>query len=96
MIIRKDAESGKRVFSEKMRPDVLVMELLLPDHSGYEFLREIRSQYLLSELPVIIFSKIQNFEDIQQSLNLGVSGYFVKGQDPFRDVQKLLLSLKPT
>lgn len=74
-------------------PDILVTELLLPDLSGYEFLQQLRSEIKLDELPVVIYTKVDNFEDVREALNLGVMGYLVKGQDSFLDLKKLLLNL---
>ena len=68
-------------------------ELLLPDGSGYEFLEEARQISGNKQLPIIIFSKVAHLEDIQESLNYGITGYFVKGQDSVNDVKKLLLTI---
>jgi DNA-binding response OmpR family regulator len=83
---------GKKLLAEKS-PDVVVMELLLPDGSGYEFLEEARQISGNKQLPIIIFSKVAHLEDIQESLNYGITGYFVKGQDSVNDVKKLLLTI---
>lgn len=86
-------EEVKSILVEK-EPDVLVMELLLPDQSGYELLETVRKWRQNRDLPIVIFSKVKNLEDIQESLNFGVSAYFVKGQDTVHDIKKLLLTFK--
>lgn len=75
--------------------DALIMELLLPDSAGYEFLQEIDDLRVARKLPVIIFSRVDHLEDMSQSLNQGVAGYFVKGRDMISDIKKLLLTLEP-
>lgn len=73
------------------RPDVLITELLLSDAPGYRLLEEVAALGH-PPIPVIIFSQIAEKEDIEASLNLGVTAYFVKGQDTLNDVRKLLLN----
>ena len=75
-------------------PDIVVGELMLADGPSYEFLEKTRR--LQNSLPIIIFSQINTLPDIEAALALGVSGYFVKGQDSVNDVRKLLLTLNPT
>lgn len=93
LAIRSTGGEGKAAF-DTASPDVVIMELLLPDISGFELLQElqeIRDQQLLQ---IIIFSKLKNLDDVQASLNFGISGYFVKGQDTISDIKKLVLTLK--
>lgn len=91
MIGRTAAEA--RTILRDFSPDALVMDLLLPDQSGYEFLQEIQELRERRTMPVIIFSRLTDLEDIQESLGYGVTGYFVKGQDSIQDVRNLLLNL---
>lgn len=92
LVIAKQA-SGARILLEESRPEALVMELLLPDSAGYELLEQIKDYRHSRNLPVIIFSQVDNLEDIQESLNYGINGYFVKGKDSIQDVKNLLLRL---
>lgn len=78
---------------EREAPDALIMDLLLPDYPGYQFLAELEEQRQQHRLPVIIFSRVDHLEDVTASLNQGIAGYFVKGQDTIQDIKKLLLTL---
>lgn len=71
------------------KPDLVVTELLFPDGHAYDLFAE------LGGLPVIVFSKIGHLEDVQATLERGVAGYFLKGQDSVRDIHKLALALVP-
>lgn len=92
LLISRDVASARSVLVKSM-PDVLIMELLLPDRAGYELLQEIRSQEKAGKPSVIIFSSLENLEDIKGALNYGIVGYFVKGRDSINDVKNLLLTL---
>lgn len=88
----KDAASAKTLL-KLHAPDILVMELLLADGASFTILEELRKMHGNSSVPVVVFSSIDNLEDIEHTLSLGVSGYFVKGKDTINDVHNLLLSL---
>lgn len=74
----------------EVQPDVLIMELLLPDASGYELLEQIRGS--TKDMPIIIFSKVDHIDDIAAALNYGVSAFFVKGKDTTNEIRRLLLT----
>lgn len=91
VVVCKSGSEGRGLL-RSAKPDALVMELLLEDLSGYEILDELIASQGRGQIPVIIYSKIANVEDMEQTLNRGVNGYFVKGRDSFSDVKKLLLA----
>lgn len=59
-------------------PDLVLLDLGLPDESGHEVLRKLREWYTK---PVIILSVQQDEEDIVRALDNGANDYLVK---PFR------------
>ena len=90
-VLRRGREAEQSI--QKSAPDALVMEMLLPDQSGYQLLQKIRKEPERQSLPIIIFSRVGSLEDVEASFAYGVAGYFVKGQDSVHDVKKLILSL---
>lgn len=59
-------------------PDLIILDLGLPDESGHEVLRKLREWY---SKPVIILSVQSSEEDIVKALDNGANDYLVK---PFR------------
>ncbi len=59
-------------------PDVIILDLALPDIDGYEVLEKVR---LFSMVPVVILTVRGEKEDIDRGLELGANDYVVK---PFR------------
>lgn len=55
--------------------DVILLDLKLPDISGFEILRKIRS---LSQVPVVIISANRNQDDVIKCIQLGANDYIVK------------------
>lgn len=63
---------------KKEAPDIVVLDLGLPDISGYEVLEQVRE---FSKVPIMILSVRAGEDDILRSLRLGADGYMTK---PFR------------
>jgi two-component system KDP operon response regulator KdpE len=72
-----DGAEGLRCASSE-RPDVLVLDLGLPDMDGLKLLRSLREW---SEVPVLILSVRNSEEDIVRCLDAGADDYLTK---PFR------------
>jgi two-component system, OmpR family, response regulator VicR len=68
---------------EKNNPDLVILDLGLPDTSGYNVLKEIRR---FSHVPVIILTARGEETDIVRGLELGADEYIVK---PFRQMELL-------
>jgi DNA-binding NarL/FixJ family response regulator len=64
-----------RLFREH-RPDVTLMDLRLPDESGVEATRQIRSQF--PEARIIVLTSYDGDQDIYRALEAGVRGYLLK------------------
>src|SRR6266536_3385702 len=58
------------------RPDVAVLDVRLPDGSGVEVCREIRSQH--PEIQCLMLSAFDDDEAVVQSILAGASGYVLK------------------
>lgn len=64
-------------------PDIVILDLGLPDISGFEVLRQIR---LFSHVPIIILTVRADESDIVKGLEWGADDYIVK---PFRQLEFL-------
>lgn len=60
----------------RLRPDVVIMDVRLPDGSGVEACREIKS--LLPETQVIMLTSYPDEEAVEASVVAGASGYLLK------------------
>lgn len=60
------------------KPDVLLMDIVMPVMDGFELLKKVRDSNLLPEAKVIILSNLGQLSDINKGKELGVDGYIVK------------------
>jgi len=73
-VLRRD------VYSQAPLPDLVILDLNLPNMSGFEVLAEIR-RCGFSELPIVVYSASENPRDRETALELGANSYLVKGGD---------------
>lgn len=60
------------------KPDLLLLDIILPDRNGIELLRSIRCEKEFDDLPVILISGNCQPSDIEKGLLSGASAYLTK------------------
>jgi CheY-like chemotaxis protein len=60
------------------KPCVILLDLNLPGINGVEFLKILKANGLLKNIPVVILAASQEEKDIVETFNLGVAGYIFK------------------
>jgi CheY-like chemotaxis protein len=69
----------------QFEPDLILLDLMMPQMSGFEVLSEIRSIHK-SNVPVIIISNLNQKLDRQTAKNLGAAEYIVKSETSLQDL----------
>ncbi len=72
-------QEGK--FSKAPRPDLILLDLQLPKKDGREVLGEVKSDYDLSRIPVVVLTSSRDEQDILHSELLHVDSYITKPVD---------------
>ncbi len=67
-----------KMMGSKNEVSLVLLDLLLPESSGFEILKKIRDDKELKNLPVIVFSNLSEEKDMEQANKLGISGFMVK------------------
>jgi len=70
--------SGGLALCETHHPDIVVLDLGLPDREGFEILPRLRALNKDREMPVIVLTVRNSQEDRDRALNLGASAYITK------------------
>ena len=64
------------------RPDLVLLDIMMPRIDGYEVARTLRADPKTSELPIIMLSAKAQEEDIQKGIDVGVNEYITKPFSP--------------
>lgn len=81
LIWAADGESGRRQLKES-RPDIIMLDLMLPFIDGHDLLREIRNQPETAKTPVLVMTGKTREEDIQRVFDAGASDFLAKPFQP--------------
>jgi len=63
------------------KPDVVIMDVMMPDISGLDLLKSMRGKPELAGIPVILVSALAFPADIKTGLDAGASAYLTKPVD---------------
>lgn len=89
-----DGEGGLQILKQD-KPDIVLLDLILPGIDGFEVLKKIKEDKNISSLPVIVLSNLGQKDDIERGLELGAVDYLIKAHfTPGEIVQRVRDILK--
>jgi len=89
-----DGEKGAESI-RKEKPDLVLLDLILPGIDGFEVLAKMKSDPSTSEIPVIILSNLGQKDDIEKGLEMGANDYMIKAHfTPAEIIEKVRAVLK--
>lgn len=59
--------------------DVVLLDIILPDESGFDFLERLKSNAVYKHIPVLILSNLGQEHEIERGKKLGAVDFLVKG-----------------
>lgn len=71
------AAKAREVLS-KRRPDIILMDIMMPDQDGISFTRELRADAKTSDIPIIVISGLADAGTLNDALLFGAVDYLVK------------------
>lgn len=72
-----DGEKGVEMVA-KVKPDIILLDLILPKKSGFEVLEAVRANSAFKDLPVILLTNLSQKADVEKGLKLGADDYLIK------------------
>lgn len=69
---------GLRMACAPPTPDLLLLDVMMPDVNGYEVLARLRSTPATSDIPVIFLTALSDSDDEERGLGLGAADYIAK------------------
>lgn len=82
--------SDALTMTRKQLPNLIVLDIMLPDMNGYDVCRELRTTTRTSHIPIIFLTQKDERSDKIQGLELGADDYITK---PF-DIEELKLRVQ--
>lgn len=80
-----DGESGLAK-AEAERPDLVLLDLILPKKHGLDVLEAMRANPLLTNIPVIVLTNVESSDAVERAVSLGAKAYLIKTNYALDDV----------
>lgn len=94
VLLSFEAEEGLKLV-KKERPDLILLDILLPRENGIFFLIELRNEPEIVSIPVVVFSNYDDPTIKTKAAKLGVKEYLIKtNHTPQEIVEKIKSYLK--
>jgi CheY-like chemotaxis protein len=93
------AASGREALQVVMSanpPDMVLLDIMMPDMDGYEVLRRIRQHTPTANIPVIFLTALATQQDERLGMNLGAVDYLTKPVDPELVMQRVEAHVRAT
>jgi DNA-binding response OmpR family regulator len=76
----KGVENAEKTFElvKDFKPDLLLLDIILPDLDGWELLRRLREEKLIEKTKVVVLSNLEQKTEVDKSEALGVEKFFIK------------------
>jgi CheY-like chemotaxis protein len=81
----RDAEAALKKIEEH-RPDLIMLDLVLPSMGGFEFLEKLRQNPVLEKTPVLLLTNLNTEADRERARALHVVAYLVKADFSLSDI----------
>lgn len=72
--------------TQKDKPDLVLLDIILPRLDGFVYLRKVKSDPALKNIPVVVLSNLGQDGDVAKGKELGASEYLVKANHPINAV----------
>lgn len=89
------AGDGNEALQKMMasKPDVVLLDLIMPNKDGFEVLTEVSKHESLKKIPIIIFSTLGQDSDVEKAKKLGATEYVNKTFFDFDNLLSKVMSI---
>lgn len=84
-----DGQEGLDVLKRET-PHLIILDLIMPRMSGFEFLEAVATDPQLSRIPIVVASNLGQESDIEKAKQFGVLDYYVKVRMSVDDLVNML------
>lgn len=74
------AANGRQALEQvdKAKPDLILLDLMMPDIDGFEVIKRVRENPLTKDIKIIILSALNSNDDVSRGFSLGADDYITK------------------
>lgn len=73
-----DGESALQLLDKGLKPDIIILDIMMPKMSGYEVCRKIREKYPLYALPIVLLTGKNEVSDLVTGFDSGANDFLTK------------------
>lgn len=90
------AQNGKSALQslQKRKPQLVILDIVLPGIEGWEILRRIKKDRSLAKLKVVVLSNLGQKEEVEKGLKLGAVKYLIKAHytpsEVVKEIEKVI------
>ncbi|MFH0956133.1 MAG: response regulator [Candidatus Falkowbacteria bacterium] len=77
VIMAEDGEKALRLVLKEV-PDIILLDIILPKVNGIDVLRQLKSNSVTVDIPVILLTNLSQKDEIEQGLKMGAEDYLIK------------------
>lgn len=88
-------EGEKAIAAARGRPEAILLDVMLPDMSGFEIIKRLKAEASTASIPVIFLTARSMPAEIEEMKRLGALGYLAKPFDPMTLVAQINELLNP-
>ncbi|WP_298513821.1 response regulator, partial [uncultured Nocardioides sp.] len=92
-VVRASSAAEAITRGEELRPDVIVLDIRLPDGSGSDVVAAFSQRWSLAHTPVVVYSVVEVAADKRDELQLGTTVFLTKGHTTPEGLRDQVLDL---
>jgi len=80
--LANSARTALRHINDNIKPDLILLDIMMPEMSGYDVIRELKNNLETKDIPVIFLTSMTSVEDEKRGLESGAVDYITKPISP--------------
>ena len=96
--VAQDGQQGLSMLEEGLRPDIVLLDIVMPRMDGIEMLTAVKKEEKLKNIPIVLLTNLGQESDITRGMELGALDYFIKAHftpsEVVKKVEALFITLQ--
>ena len=94
--VAETAAGGREALArvESFRPDLILLDIMMPNMDGFEVARRLRSQTATASTPIMLLTVKSSPEYVRKAVAMKINGYIVKPFDPVVLIERIRKTLR--